>query len=42
MPAMSGAQIADIAGGTLYSVIAILLALASRKKLDMDSSVMLL
>lgn len=31
-PAMSGVQIADIAGGTLYSVIAILLALASRKK----------
>ncbi len=32
MPAMSGVQIADIAGGTLYSVIAILLALASREK----------
>lgn len=32
MPAMSGVQIADIAGGTLYSVIAILLALASRDK----------
>ncbi len=32
MPAMSGAQIADIAGGTLYSAIAILLALASREK----------
>ncbi len=31
-PAMSGVQIADIAGGTLYSVIAILLALASRQK----------
>lgn len=31
-PAMSGAQIADIAGGTLYSIIAILLALASREK----------
>lgn len=31
MPAMSGAQIADIAGGTLYAVIAILLALVSRK-----------
>jgi len=31
-PAMSGVQIADIAGGTLYSVIAILLALASREK----------
>lgn len=31
-PAMSGVQIADIAGGTLYSVIAILLALASRKQ----------
>jgi len=30
-PAMSGAQIADIAGGTLYAVIAILLALVSRK-----------
>jgi crotonobetainyl-CoA:carnitine CoA-transferase CaiB-like acyl-CoA transferase len=29
---MSGVQIADIAGGTLYSVIAILLALASREK----------
>jgi crotonobetainyl-CoA:carnitine CoA-transferase CaiB-like acyl-CoA transferase len=32
MPAMSGVQIADISGGTLYSVIAILLALASREK----------
>lgn len=32
MPAMSGAQIADIAGGTLYSAIAILLALAARTK----------
>lgn len=32
MPAMSGVQIADIAGGTLYSAIAILLALASRAK----------
>lgn len=32
MPAMSGAQIADISGGTLYAVIAILLALASREK----------
>jgi len=31
-PAMSGVQIADIAGGTLYSVIGILLALASREK----------
>ncbi len=31
-PAMSGVQIADIAGGTLYAVIAILLALASREK----------
>ncbi len=31
-PAMSGVQIADIAGGTLYSVIAILLALASRTR----------
>lgn len=31
MPAMSGVQIADIAGGTLYSAIAILLALASRE-----------
>lgn len=31
-PAMSGMQIADIAGGSLYSVIAILLALASREK----------
>lgn len=29
-PAMSGVQIADIAGGTLYAVIAILLALMSR------------
>jgi len=32
MPSMCGAQIADIAGGTLYSVIAILLALSSREK----------
>lgn len=32
MPAMSGVQIADIAGGTLYAVIAILLALTSREK----------
>ncbi|PKM75949.1 MAG: CoA transferase [Firmicutes bacterium HGW-Firmicutes-15] len=32
MPAMSGVQIADISGGTLYSVIAILLALSSREK----------
>jgi len=32
MPAMSGVQIADIAGGTLHSVIAILLALISREK----------
>ena len=32
MPAMSGVQIADIAGGTLYAVIAILLALANRQK----------
>ncbi len=32
VPAMSGVQIADIAAGTLYSVIAILLALASREK----------
>ncbi len=32
VPAMSGVQIADIAGGTLYAVIAILLALASREK----------
>ncbi len=32
MPAMCAAQIADIAGGTLYAVIAILLALASREK----------
>lgn len=31
-PAMCGAQIADIAGGTLYSVIGILLALAHRQK----------
>jgi len=31
-PAMSGVQIADIAGGTLYAIIAILLALASREK----------
>lgn len=31
-PAMSGVQIADIAGGTLYSIIAILLALASRSQ----------
>ncbi|MGI5920735.1 MAG: CaiB/BaiF CoA transferase family protein [Syntrophomonadaceae bacterium] len=32
MPAMCAVQIADIAAGTLYSVIAILLALASREK----------
>lgn len=32
MPAICGTQIADIAGGTLYSVIAILLALASRQR----------
>ncbi|MEG6523033.1 CaiB/BaiF CoA transferase family protein [Desulfotomaculum sp. 1211_IL3151] len=32
MPAMSGVQIADIAGGTLYAVIAILLALMHRAK----------
>jgi crotonobetainyl-CoA:carnitine CoA-transferase CaiB-like acyl-CoA transferase len=32
MPAMCAAQIADIAGGSLYSVIAILMALASREK----------
>jgi crotonobetainyl-CoA:carnitine CoA-transferase CaiB-like acyl-CoA transferase len=31
-PAMSGTQIADIAGGTLHSVIGILLALAARQK----------
>ncbi|WP_434510727.1 CaiB/BaiF CoA transferase family protein [Desulfitobacterium sp. AusDCA] len=31
-PAMSGVQIADTAGGSLYSVIAILLALAAREK----------
>lgn len=31
-PAMCGVQIADIAGGTLYAVIAILLALISREK----------
>lgn len=31
-PAMSGVQIADTAGGSLYSVIAILLALAARGK----------
>lgn len=31
-PAMSGAQIADITGGTLYSALAIMLALASRQK----------
>ncbi len=31
-PAMCGTQIADIAGGTLYSVIGILLALAQRQK----------
>lgn len=51
MPAMSGVQIADISGGTLYSVIAILLALASRGKTGrgqlcdiamMDASVSLL
>ena len=32
MPVMSGAQIADISGGTLYAVIAILMALVSRAK----------
>lgn len=32
MPAICGMQIADIAGGTLYATIAILLALASRQK----------
>lgn len=32
MPAICGMQIADIAGGTLYPTIAILLALASRQK----------
>jgi crotonobetainyl-CoA:carnitine CoA-transferase CaiB-like acyl-CoA transferase len=31
-PAISGTQIADIAGGTLHSVIGILLALAARQK----------
>lgn len=31
-PAQSGAQIADIAGGTLHAVIGILLALAARQK----------
>jgi len=31
-PAMSGVQIADTAGGSLYSVIAILMALAAREK----------
>ncbi|HZK43395.1 MAG TPA: CaiB/BaiF CoA-transferase family protein [Syntrophomonadaceae bacterium] len=31
-PAMSGVQIADIAGGTMYAVIAILMALAAREK----------
>lgn len=31
-PAMSAVQIADIAGGTLYAVIGILLALASRER----------
>lgn len=31
-PAMSGTQIADIAGGTLHAVIGILLALAARQK----------
>lgn len=31
-PAMCGVQIADIAGGTLYSVVGILLALAQRQK----------
>jgi len=31
-PAMCGVQIADTAGGSLYSVIAILLALAAREK----------
>ncbi len=51
MPAMSGVQIADISGGTLYSTIAILLALANREKTGkgqlcdiamMDASVSLL
>ncbi len=32
MPAICGMQIADIAGGTLYAIIAILLALTSRQK----------
>lgn len=32
MPAVCGMQIADIAGGTLYGTIAILLALASRER----------
>lgn len=32
MPAVCGMQIADIAGGTLYATIAILLALAGREK----------
>lgn len=32
MPAISGAQIADITGGTLYGVISILIALISREK----------
>ncbi len=32
VPAMSGVQIADIAGGTLYAIISILLALSSREK----------
>lgn len=31
-PVISGSQLADIAGGSLYSVIAILLALASRER----------
>ncbi len=32
MPSMSGAQIADITGGTLYAALAIMMALASRQK----------
>ncbi|MEN6459997.1 MAG: CaiB/BaiF CoA-transferase family protein [Syntrophomonas sp.] len=32
MPAMCAVQIADVAGGSLYAVIAILMALASREK----------
>ncbi len=51
MPAICGMQMADIAGGTLYAAIAILLALASRQKTDqgqlcdismMDGSISLL